>query len=765
LGSAGVYALFFASGAAALVYQVLWSRWLGLMLGNTTTSVAIVLSAFMCGLALGSGWIGRRVAKIADPMRWYALIEWAIGAIALLFPLLIQGFDLVYTALVDADTPPAISLAVRAVLAFALLVLPTSLMGATLPLLTEFFRRRPADSASWRVGSLYAMNTLGAAVGILGASFLLIELVGVRATTRIAAGLNFGVAAIGLMLSRRMGPDDLTVHADASRLLPIDAALVTTVLAASGAAAMACEVLWMRAFDILIGNSTYVFATIVLVYLVGIAAGSALFARCVTPQRARLRVWLAGLSVAMAGFALAGIQGYSQLWKALEADRGRVDDMLGFLGLYLEVSLLILPMALLSGAMFPVATRLIEADESDASGARVARVYAWNTLGGVAGSLLAGFVLAPHLDLLPSLYAIGLIYSLLGLGIVCVLVRRSATLRGAGSAIWACGGVALALGGHAAANLRGNPIVGTLVQITDGSAIPFHEPGIQGITTVVRSHAGSRQDRLLVNGHGMTMKVTDTKMMAHLPLLVHPDPEDTLVICFGMGTTYRSALTHGGRVTAVELVPEVLEVFDYYHLDAAEVIRNPKGRRVAGDGRNFLKLTRDRYDVITIDPPPPIDAAGVNHLYSRDFIELARSRLEPGGILAHWIPAPGTHSGVDDMDTFRMLAKTFVSRFRHVSMMRSLGNTGLHLLGSDSPIDSSEPRIRARLGSPEVAADLEEWDRLPRDFWTRIRPLDASRGETMDVEEVTDDRPRLEFHLVKMLGDGRKKRFLGPDYR
>jgi SAM-dependent methyltransferase len=263
----------------------------------------------------------------------------------------------------------------------------------------------------------------------------------------------------------------------------------------------------------------------------------------------------------------------------------------------------------------------------------------------------------------------------------------------------------------------------------------------------------------------MTVKVTDTKMMAHLPLLAHPDPEHTLVICFGMGTTYRSALAHGGRVTAVELVPEVLEAFDYFHLDASEVKRNPKGRRIAGDGRNFLKLTRERYDVITIDPPPPIDAAGVNHLYSRDFIQLARSRLKPGGILAHWIPAPGTHSGVDDPDTFRMLVKTFVKSFRSVSAKKSISNLGLHLLGSDTPIDWSQRRIVSRVMSPKVAADLDEWDRIPREFWAQVRPLDASRAESMDAEEVTDDRPRLEFYLVEVLRDGKKKMFWGPDYR
>src|SRR5262249_12688512 len=142
-----------------------------------------------------------------------------------------------------------------------------------------------------------------------------------------------------------------------------------------------------------------------------------------------------------------------------------------------------------------------------------------------------------------------------------------------------------------------------------------------------------------------------------------------LVICFGMGTTFRSAMSHGGHVTAVELVPEVLDAFPVFHPDAAAVRRDPRGRLLAGDGRNFLLLTRQRFDVITIDPPPPIDGAGVNHLYSRDFLRLARSRLRPGGVMAHWIPYPGTGSGVADWPTFARLLHSFADVFPAVEIL------------------------------------------------------------------------------------------------
>jgi spermidine synthase len=259
--------------------------------------------------------------------------------------------------------------------------------------------------------------------------------------------------------------------------------------------------------------------------------------------------------------------------------------------------------------------------------------------------------------------------------------------------------------------------------------------------------------------------------MAHLPLLVHPKPEDTLVICFGMGTTFRSALSHGGNVTAVELVPEVLEAFDQFFADADQVRRNPNGRLIANDGRNFLKLTRERFDVITVDPPPPIDAAGVTHLYSQEFVALARERLAPGGLFAHWLPFPGTGSGIESAQTLRMLLKTITVEFPHVLVAQAINGVGLHVLASSEPIEIDREAIARRLADPAVAADLNEWQPVPLAFFDRLEPpseLDfvlqrgprtvRIRGNGLDaVPPLTDDRPRLEFDLWWSLRHGQPK--------
>lgn len=200
--SLNVYLIFTVSGAAALIYQVIWARWMGLVFGNTATSVSIVLGSFMLGLALGSYIVGRRLHRIANPMLVYAYLELGIGLFALCFPLLSMRTDVIFTSIVHVDSTLTWSMIVRAILAFTLLAVPTTFMGATLPLLTDFFRRDPRRTRSWKVGLLYAANTFGAALGTIIASFILIELIGVRSTTLIAAALNFLVAYIGLKYAR-----------------------------------------------------------------------------------------------------------------------------------------------------------------------------------------------------------------------------------------------------------------------------------------------------------------------------------------------------------------------------------------------------------------------------------------------------------------------------------------------------------------------------------------------------------------------------------
>ena len=752
-----VFLIFTVSGATALIYQVIWSRWLGLVFGNTTTSISIVLGSFMLGLALGSWAAGRLLSRLNNPMRTYAYMELGIGIFALCFPLLSRAADLLFTAVVSPETSVQASIFVRALLAFILLLVPTTFMGATLPLLTDFFRRSPRHTTGWKVGLLYAANTLGAALGIVGASFFLIEVFGVFATTFVAAVLNLLISSIAFRFASSADvPQDEKQQTDQKRTLDTKGRIAVAVLTASGAIALASEVLWTRTLETLVGNSTYAFSMIVLLYLIGIAVGSWLMSLVVNRLKHAL-LWMIAIQVCMGIWIFIALFLFQQIIGAVAPYKGELVSLSIIFLNYLKVMAVLLPLSLLSGACFPIATRIIDPRSEDAHGVLIARAYSWNTAGAMAGSLLAGFAIAPLLDYFDSVYFIALLYGVTAFLAAMIIIRSEWRLGQKRPAMATITAISFVLTGTAAFILAGpNNFATRYNALYPNFQVVFHEPGLQGVTTAIRERNDPLSDILLVNGMGMTRKATDTKMMAHLPLVLHPDPQDTLVICFGMGTTYRSAISYGGNVTVVELVKEVFDAFGYFYQDADRVRTYAKGRMVVNDGRNFLKLTRQKFDVITIDPPPPIDAAGVNNLYSREFIELAKSRLNKGGIMAHWMPFPGTMSGVDDKGTFVMIVQTFTETFPYVAILRSYHGAGLHVLGSMEPLDISMDRIKHRLMKKEIANDLEEWDPVPLSYFQNIKVFRPPAGD--DVL-VNDDRPRLVFYLLRTLREGGKKMF------
>lgn len=748
-----VYLMFAVSGATALIYQVIWSRWLGLIFGNTTISVSLILATFMLGLALGSWWAGRVLHRISNPMRAYAWMEVGIGTFALCFPYLSNFADLIYGSLITTESPAPLSIAVRAVFAFSMLLLPTVFMGATLPFLTDFFRRSPQHSKSWKVGLLYAANTLGAALGIVLSGFLLIELIGVANTTMVAAVLNFLVAGFGFTISNKTERSDKPSF-DKIRPLDQKGTLAICILAVGGAVALASEVLWTRTIESIIGNSTYAFSTIVLLYLVGIAIGSGLMSRTVNRIR-NPSLWLASLQISMGIWIFVAIFLFKTMAFTLDPFKGTAISIPMLLWIYVRVMLVLLPLSLLSGACFPLATRIIDPRSEDAEGRLIAKAYSWNTIGAVAGSLLAGFLIAPFFDYLSALYVLALLYILTAAVAYLLLFKWEPPIPGQRSGMTIAASLTICLAVLSIiAICRTDNFADRIISMNPSLEIVSHKKGLQGITTIIKERDEQWANRLLVNGIGMTVKVTDTKMMAHLPMLLHKDPQDTLIICFGMGTTFRSAISHGNNVTAVELVKEVMDGFDSFHQDAPRARQYNKGHMVVNDGRNFLKLTKEKYDVITIDPPPPIDAAGVNHLHSREFLQLAKSRLKKGGIMAHWIPFPGTQGGVDNYDIFNMLVETFAEVFPYVYMQRGFHEVGLHLLGSLEPLDISTTRLEIRLNNQQIIDDILEWDQVPINFFEQVTEY---RRPNKGIDLVTDDRPVLEFYLLKTWKNGGKK--------
>ncbi len=749
-----ILALFTLSGASGLIYEVIWTRQFGLVFGNTTISISIVLGAFMAGLALGSALAGRFLVQRRNPMYLYAVFEGCIGSYALLLSPLLRGLNALYPSLFADETSLATLAVVRGVVAFVLMLVPTTMMGATLPLTTEYAHRMRMSREDWNAGRLYGANTFGAALGAFAAGFVLIELVGVRWSAALAALFNFLVMGIAFYLARRYGaPGEAQAYTRPSGLRRSGVPLLV-LFAASGGLALAGEVVWTRALTLLLGNSTYAFSAILIVYLTGIAVGSWSFAGLV--RRLSDPAFLIPVVIAAAGawhvLAIETIPWMYRLHDLLLGDtaRSQLGAVLATACFAILVLLLMLPPAFLSGALFPLVTRAIGGEEGD-KGEPVARAYAWNTVGAIAGSFLGGFVLAGCFLHFHAVYVLASMFVVLSLYSIWAIGWTRHVRAAPWTAVLALGTAvcsALALGAP-------DLFIEILQERRGDLKVVHHEPGLQGITSVlIDPRRPGPSALLLVNGRGMTAKVFATKAMAHIPIIVHGRANDTLVICMGMGTTFRSALTHGGRVDVVELVPGVVDAFEVFYADAAAVRENPRGRVIVSDGRNFLLLTQKRYDVITVDPPPPIDAAGVTHLYSRGFLELMRDRLNPGGIAAHWIPSVHPSNGVRDMETFRMLVATFLDVFPHAKLLRGAGGVGVHLLGSMQPIEIDPADLSEALQSPAVRRDVFEyhWERVDiRSLFTEI-PVSRERYSAAPI--LTDDRPRLEFDLIRSLARG-----------
>lgn len=749
-----VYAMFMASGAAALIYQVIWARWLGFVFGNTTTSISVILASFMLGLALGSFVVSRKLHLIRSPMLVYAYLELAIGIFALCFPIFSLLVDTGYSQFVGSDSSAIWNLSVRTFLAFLILIVPTTFMGATLPLLTDFFRRSRRVGNSWKVGMLYAANTIGAALGTILASFILIELIGIRSTTLVAAGFNMLVALVALRLARSENlPEESFTGRKATATSSPTAMCALLVLALSGGIAMASEILWTRVLEVLVGNSTYAFATILAVYLVGIAIGSWLMSMFVTRIKS-LIILLAGTQIGMGLWTISAIVFFTQLaeyFNQLDQSAISTVQVLLFYGL---AACLLLPLSILSGAVFPIATKILQPVESNATGELIGKAYAWNTIGALVGSLIAGFVIAATLDYFQSIYLLVLFYGLTSLGVIFVALRENRSIPA-----YLLGAITITFCMWVIPrSIEDGRFSDRIQKLTNGQVrVAFHEPGLQAITSALKITGEKLSRMLLVNGTGMTLKVTDTKMMSHIPMLLHSKPEQTLVVCFGMGTTYRSAISHGYEVTVVELVQEVVDAFPFFHENAPEILRYEKGNIIINDGRNYLKTTSRSFDVITLDPPPPIDGRGITNLLSVEFFELAKQRLNPGGLMAHWVPLPGSNAGVNDMPTFNMLVDTFRSVFPHVVMIPSLNTVGVHFLGSMEPIELSSDLIEQRLARGSVSNDMNEWEQVDPEFFTNLKelPVFMSRHNLL----LTDDRPYLEFNLIRNLSSGTKQQF------
>jgi spermidine synthase len=661
--------LVFLSGAAALVYEVLWLKDLGLLFGNTAYAAGTTLAVLFAGLSAGAHVFGRRAAAVRRPLRAYAALELGVAAAALAYLVLREAPALAYPALLTLlDGRPAVVLLARIALAAVLLFPAAFLIGGTLPLLGQHLVRRP-DRLGRTASLLYAVNTAGAAAGAAAAGFYLPAALGMRHSYLVAVAANVAVAAGAWALARRGTEDHTWRVSPAARAHA--AAPVVLLAFLSGFGVLALEVLWTRMFALVLHNSVYSFAAVLVVLLVALAVGSVL-AHALSRTAARpaavlsLLATAAGVAVALTPFVFHRLTGGLR-YLAPDA------DWPAYVGVIFGTAALVtfVPAAL-CGVVWPYLLRVSEGAYANA-GAAIGRLAAANALGAIAGSLAAAFVLLALAGLWESVRIVAGLYLIAAL--ILATGPRGAAATGPAPAAGRAVRPALALAPALAA------VLGLVVLVTtlDGSRLPVVRidhargerleaswEGAHGLVAVVRGKNGLRvklDNHYVLGGSGAEAY---EQAQADLPLVIGPGPRSVFFLGLGTGITAGAALGHPlQRLTAAELVPEVV-LAAAHHFDPYTngLFRDPRARVVVGDGRTHLAGTRERYDAIIADLFIPWHA-GTASLYTREHFRAARARLAPEGLFAQWLPSYQLSA-----EELAIVARTMLDVFPQVTLWR-----------------------------------------------------------------------------------------------
>ncbi len=710
--------LFFLSGASALIYQVSWTRQLGLLLGTTVQTAAVVTGVFMAGLGLGA-WAGGAWAdrRRTDALRAYGLVELAVAGWGLGLVLLLPGLSLEASWQLGAGgwLWPA-DLGRRVLLAFALIGPPAALMGATVSLLSRRLLAGHVAATGWRMGVLMGANTAGAAAGALACDLWLVPAVGVAGTQCVAVGLGLLAGIVALLL-----PDAPADPAPKVGQAPSRYALS---LGLGGVAAMGLEVVWFRFIASALGSFRAALSMTLAVVLIGLWLG-ALLAGLLERTTRRPALLLAGGQVAMAVLALAAF--------VLFTPEDVLTAQLSLPPLAANLSLaarLVLPAAIAMGMAFPLAAAAVQGPESHL-GRRTGALFAAGSAGNLLGALGTGFVLLP---------LIGMQGALLVLACAAILAAAVAVPPGR----WWI----LIPGGVAAALFSGLPDGRILA-----ASFPAGRLAAEGVLavsegaeqTIVVTGAPEGPARLWTSGHPMSSTTPHAqrymRFMAHLPLLLHPDPRRALVICYGVGNTTHAVSLHPSiaAIDVADLSPEVLRHAGWFAHASHDVLSDPRVQVYVDDGRRVLGSSGPGYDLITLEPPP-IAYAGVSALYSRELYEHIESRLSPGGYISQWVPGYQVPA-----PAVRSLVRAFVEVFPDAVLFVA-DRQEMVLVGRSGGMRAVDPALlQGRIEDrPEVAADLAAIALPDAAALTARFAGTGLLAVTEGVPPVTDDDPILE---------------------
>jgi spermidine synthase len=769
-----VLVCFFLSGAAGLIYEVVWARQLSLVLGITSFAHTAVITAYMAGLAAGSLYFGRWADRHPSPLRIYAWLEIGICAYAAMTPWMFDWLQSAYASLAGVGGISGMGGHLsRFTIALVALLLPTFLMGGTLPLLVRgLVHRLPELGAS--TGRLYGLNTLGAMTGTLLAGYLLLPQFGIVTATFTGVLINLG---IGVLLLSKLSSGDASPErplARKSELVteenePLCTAVRISVLLAfgmAGFAALLTQLAWIRALILVIGGSVYAFTITLASFLAGIGIGSLLYSRFLGRLRSNQQR-LKTASIVAVGIAFSILLGLPLIAKlpTLFIQGFETTHSVGFPLFQLFIfslcfSLMIVP-TLFMGALFPLVT-VIWTRSGDRAGQGVGTAYAVNTFGTIFGALLGGLLILPWLGVQTTVQSTATIYLIVallfwlaaeavqsrvrqllpvfGLSIIFALVSLN---------IPAWDKLLMASGVYYRAHLTAEQVKErSLEQIAGDAELLYYREGLDGTVTVKRLD-GDRY--LAVNGKTDASSRGDLPtqiLLGQLPLQLNRDIRDVMVIGLGSGITAGTITTNEAveKITVLEISDEVVEASEFFNPENYRVLEHPKVEMVTADARNYLLASPETFDLIVSEPSNPW-ISGISNLFTAEFFRLAKSRLKPSGIMTQWF-----HTYSMSETDLRMILSTFSQTFTHVSIWQSLPGD-LVMMGSDEA--HAVELGRADWQNPEhpvtrelKRAGIDDGSDLLAHF---VIGGDALRQYVSGAGLNTDKHPVIEFNAPRNL--------------
>ncbi len=730
--------IFFFSGFTGLIYEIAWVRILSVVFGRTTLAVSVVVAVYMAGLGLGSIYWGKKIDAIQNRLRMFSLLQLGIALSSFIITLLFLKLDMFYKFLfqvfhVSGNT----SIVLISILSFIILLVPTTLMGGTLPVITRHAVKNNRDIGSG-IATVYAVNTIGGIIGAGLSGYYLIGRVGQIQTQLFAIfiSLLLGYSTYSMRPEQQENTASAQNEADTVRASLFSRKIIVLIAGISGFCSLAYEILASRALGIFLVNSTYSFSSILVIYLTGIGVGSLLFAKYIKETR-QLPVLLL-LTMGISGVYIIVVTSFLNdlplVLSLFERTLLRIPVFKVFLpGIMLSSVLLLIP-ALLMGISFPAMCR-IYTQSVETIGAQVGKLYFVNTLGCVLGSLLAGIVMIPLLGVVRGCVLIAGVYLVTAVLLVSfektVLQKKTVLTVFVGLTV-----VSLIMGAQA---IR-NPVIHppSLFRSKNRTDTILHYKETLSGTVLVREDTRTGIRVLYVNNNQVCGINYDAlklvKLLGHMPFFINPTAQDVLIIGFGIGVTTGEVAKHAVRsIDCVEICPGVRDAAGYFSKHNNNVVNNSKVHFIDGDGRNHLLLTDKKYDIISCDPTHP--TLGCGNLYTQEYFQLCKDHITPKGVVCQYLPL----HRVSPHD-FIALIKTFHSVFTHATVW--LGHSHGVLIGT------KEPTVIDFQGLKQEIRKLQ--DNLVYDPYVVVLSmlLDAQGIKQLDSKTAIhkDNRPFLEFY-------------------